>query len=176
VPADGGIIDDGTTAGPKYGRDFVLHRQQHATDVDVADSMKVLDRLLGGEQTELALGAGVVERDVQSAEGADGLFDARDNVILPSDIGLYEQGASTGRSDLPGDLLSLGNPAAGDDHIRAFFGKRQGSGFADAGGASGDEDSLVLEGFHIWPQRSGCRFFGKVNGVLSFVGVSISGI
>jgi hypothetical protein len=69
-----------------------------------------------------------------------------------------------------------GNPAAGDDHNRAFFGKRQGSGFADAGGASGDEDSLVLEGFHIWPQRSGCRFFGKVNGVLSFVGVSISGI
>src|SRR4029077_959284 len=27
VPADGGIIDDGTTTGPKYGRDFVLHRQ-----------------------------------------------------------------------------------------------------------------------------------------------------
>src|SRR5580698_9955374 len=57
-----------------------------------------------------------------------------------------------------------GNPAAGDDHNRAFFGKRQGSGFADAGGASGDEDSLVLEGFHSWPQRSECRFFGKVNG------------
>ena len=48
----------------------------------------------------------------------------------------------------PDDLLSLGNPPAGDDHIRAFFGKRQGSGFADAGGASGDKDSLVLKGFH----------------------------
>ena len=162
VPADGGIIDDGTTTTrPKYGRDFVLHRQQHATDVDVADLMVVLYRLLGGEQAELALGASVVERDVQSAEGADGLFDERDDVILPGDIGLYEQGASTGRSDLPGDLLSLGNPAAGDDHIRAFFGKRQGSGFADAGGASGDEDSLVFEGFHSWPQRSEDRFFGK---------------
>jgi hypothetical protein len=56
---------------------------------------------------------------VQSAEGADGLFDKRDDVILPGDVGLYEQGASTGRSDLPGDLLSLGNPAAGDDHNRA---------------------------------------------------------
>jgi hypothetical protein len=31
---------------------------------------------------------GVVERDVQSAEGAAGLFDERDDVILPSDIGL----------------------------------------------------------------------------------------
>src|SRR6266446_740582 len=104
VPADGGIIDNGTTTGPKYGRDFVLHRQQHAADVDVADLMVVLDRLLGCEQTELTLGAGVVERDVQSAEGADGLFDERGDVILPDDIGLYEQGASTDRSDLPGDL------------------------------------------------------------------------
>src|SRR5580704_8264624 len=76
-------------------------------------------------------------------------------------------GASTGRSDLPGDLLS-GNPPAGHDHIRAFFGKRQGIGFADAVGASGEEDSLVLEGFHSWPQRSECRFFGKVNVALSF--------
>ncbi len=49
------------------------------------------------------LGAGVVERDVQSAVGADGLFDERDDVILPADIGLHEHGASTGRSDLPGD-------------------------------------------------------------------------
>src|ERR1700730_9343462 len=123
--------------------------------------MVVLDRLLGGEQAELALGAGVVERDVQSAVGADGLFDERDDVILPADIGLHEHGASTGRSDLPGDLLSLGNAPAGDDHIRAFFGKRQGSGFADAGGASGDEDGLVFEGLHSWPQRSEDRFFGN---------------
>jgi hypothetical protein len=95
VPADGGIIDDGTTAGPKYGRDFVLHRQQHATDVDVADSMKVLDRLLGGEQTELALGAGVVERDVQSAEGADGLFDER------HDVTQERHAVSSGSASLP---------------------------------------------------------------------------
>ena len=48
--------------------------------------MVVLDRLLGGEQAELALGAGVVERDVQSAVGADGLFDERDDVTLSGDI------------------------------------------------------------------------------------------
>jgi hypothetical protein len=63
-------------------RDFVLHRQQHATDVDVADLMVVLDRLLGGEQADLALDAGVVERDVQSTIGADGLFDERDGPKL----------------------------------------------------------------------------------------------
>jgi hypothetical protein len=105
VPADGGIIDDGTTTGPKYGRDFVLHRQQHATDVDVADLMVVLDRLLGGEQAELAFGAGVVERDVQSAVGTGGLFDKRDDVILPADIGLHERGA--GAKSWPNCWLEL---------------------------------------------------------------------
>jgi hypothetical protein len=44
--------------------------------------MVVLDRLLGGEQADLALGAGVVERDVQSTVGADGLFDERDGPKL----------------------------------------------------------------------------------------------
>ena len=38
----------------------------------------------------MALGAGLIERDVQSAEDADGLFDERDDVILPGDIGLYK--------------------------------------------------------------------------------------
>jgi hypothetical protein len=37
----------------------VLHRQQHATDIDVADLMVVLDRLLDGEQTEMAFAAGI---------------------------------------------------------------------------------------------------------------------
>jgi hypothetical protein len=123
--------------------------------------MVVLDRLLSGKQAELALGAGVVKRDVQRPEGADGLFDERDDVILPADIGLHEQRASTGRSDLPGDLLSLGNASAGDDHIRSFLGKREGGGSADAGGASSDEDSFVFEGFHSWPQRSEYRAFGQ---------------
>jgi hypothetical protein len=48
-----------------------------------------------------------LERGVQSAIGADGLFDERDDVILPADIGPHEQGASN-----PADLVSLGNAAA----------------------------------------------------------------
>src|SRR5260221_14539393 len=38
----------------------------------------------------------------------------------------------------------------------------RGSGFADAGGAFGDEDSLVLEGFHSWPQRRIGRFGTRI--------------
>jgi hypothetical protein len=30
-----------------------------------------------------------------------------------------------------------------------------------------------LEGFHSWPQRSECRFFGKVNGALSFATLGV---
>jgi hypothetical protein len=44
VPGGGGVIDDGTTPGTKHGRDFMLHREQQATDVDVADLMVMLDR------------------------------------------------------------------------------------------------------------------------------------
>src|ERR1700757_1113213 len=92
--------------------------------------MVMLDRLLSGEQAELAFDASIIERDVQCAEGAHGLFDERDDVFLSGHIRSHEQGASTARSNLLGELLSLGNAAAGDDHIRAFFGKRQDSGFA----------------------------------------------
>src|SRR5215469_13441103 len=123
--------------------------------------MVMLDRLLSGEQAELALGASVVERDVQCAEGAHGLFDERDDVILSGHISSHEQGASTARSNLLGELLSLGNAAAGDDHIRAFFGKRQDSGFADARVASSNKDSLVFEGFHncalMWRRPIFCQ-------------------
>src|SRR5262249_57330474 len=88
--------------------------------------MVMLDRLFSGEQAELALGASVVERDVQCAEGAHGLLDERDDVVLSGDISSHEQGASAGRSNLLREFLSLGNAAAGDDHIRAFFGKTPG--------------------------------------------------
>src|SRR5262249_62335334 len=111
--------------------------------------MVMLDRLFSGEQAELALGASVVERDVQCAEGAHGLLDERDDVILSGDISSHEQGASTGRSNLLRELLSLGNAAAGDDHIRAFFGKLQDSGFADARVTSTHTDSLAFHAFHF---------------------------
>jgi hypothetical protein len=62
--------------------------------------------------------------------------------------GLNKQGASTDRRDLTGDLLVLVNAEAADNDVRPFFGKRQRSGFADAGGASRDKDSLVFESCH----------------------------
>jgi hypothetical protein len=35
MAAGGGVIDDRTTTRPKHGRDFVLHGEQYAADVDV---------------------------------------------------------------------------------------------------------------------------------------------
>ena len=45
---------------------------------------------------------------MQDAEGAHGLFDERDDVILPGNISSHKQGASTGRGNLLGELLSSG--------------------------------------------------------------------
>ena len=64
------------------------------------------------------------------------------------------------RSQISTTLLAAREKGRFAQSRRAFFGKRQGSSFADAGGASGDEDGLVFEGFHSWPQRSEDRFFG----------------
>jgi hypothetical protein len=134
MAAGGGVIDDRTTTRPKDDRDFVLHGERYAADVDVAYLMVVLNRLLGCQQAEFALDARVVERDVQPTEGCDDLFDECDDVIFPDNVGLHKQGASAARRDLPGDLLALVNPEAGDNDVRPFFGKRQPGGFANAGG------------------------------------------
>jgi len=123
--------------------------------------MVMLDRLLSGKQAELAFGASVIERDVQCAEGAHGLFDQRDDVILSGYIRSHEQGASTARSNPLGELLSLGNPAAGDDHIRAFFGKRQDSGLADALVTSSNKDSFVFEAFMVALNVSNAEYSAK---------------
>ena len=61
-----------------------------------------------GEQAEPALGASIVKRDVQCAEGFHSLFDESDDVFLSGDISLHKQGASTGRSNLLGELLAPG--------------------------------------------------------------------
>lgn len=62
-------------------------------------------------------------------------------------VGLPSPDRWTGR-DLPGNLLALVNAEAADNDVRPFFGKRQRSGFADAGGASRDKDSLLFESCH----------------------------
>jgi hypothetical protein len=84
------IIDHRTTTRPKNGRDFVLHGEQYAADVDAAYLMVVLNRLLGCQQAESALDASVIERDVQPTEGCDGLFDECDDVIFPDNVGLHK--------------------------------------------------------------------------------------
>ena len=49
VATDGRVIYDGTTTGPEHRGDLMLHRQQDAANVDVADLMVMLNRLLSGK-------------------------------------------------------------------------------------------------------------------------------
>ena len=50
---------------------------------------------------------------------------------------------------------------AGDDHIRAFFGKRQDSGFADARVTSSNKDSLVSKLFMVGLNVSNAEYSAK---------------
>jgi hypothetical protein len=148
MPADGGSIYDRPAARAKHRSDFVLHRQHHAANIDVADLSIMLDGLLGCEQSDVPFAAGIVEGNMQGAEGRDRLLDQGDDVLLPTDICLDEEGLSAGRGDLADNIFSFRNAAARDNDVCAVPGKGQCSCFADAGGASGDDYRLILECFH----------------------------
>jgi hypothetical protein len=54
---------------------------------------------------------------MQGAEGRDRLLDQGDDVLLPTDICLDEEGLSAGRGDLADNIFSFRNAAARDNDV-----------------------------------------------------------
>ena len=79
----------------------------------------MLDGLLGCEQSDVPFAAGIVEGNMQGAEGRDRLLDQGDDVLLPTDICLDEEGLSAGRGDLADNIFSFRNAAARDNDVCA---------------------------------------------------------
>ena len=69
----------------------MLHAQDHAEDVRV-ERRGVGVRGLVGDRADLAFGAGVVDRDIESAEPGDGLVDQSADIVLVADVGVDELG------------------------------------------------------------------------------------
>ena len=88
--------------------------------------------------------AGVVEEDVEASEGAHGFIDGAAAFGGFANVGAQEDGLSAVVQDLLGYGMAALLVAAGDGDPGAFFGKQDGGGFADAGGASGDESDFVF--------------------------------
>jgi hypothetical protein len=67
----------------------VLHAQDHAENIRV-ERRGVGFRGLIHDRTNLAFGASIVHRDIQTAEAADGLVDQSADVVLVADVGVDE--------------------------------------------------------------------------------------
>jgi hypothetical protein len=69
----------------------VLHAQDHAENIRV-ERLGILLRALVSDRADLAFGASVVDRDIQTAKPRNGLVDECANVTLLTDVGVDELG------------------------------------------------------------------------------------
>jgi hypothetical protein len=99
----------------------------------------------GVDKILIVAGTGVVDEDVEFAEGANGECDAllggRFDRCVPSEV---HRLAARCR-DLLAELAQPLFPPRGDDDVRAFLGKRQGCRPANACACSGNERRLPHE-------------------------------
>ena len=87
-------------------------------------------------------GPGVVDENIHLAQFLQGGVDQPLDILLVGDVALNGQDRIA--DFLPGLIEPVLAPAENSDP-RAFPGKQPGAGQADAGGASGDDGSFVLE-------------------------------
>ena len=95
---------------------FVLHAQDHAENIGV-ERRGIAFRGLVRDRANLAFGAGIVHRDIETAKPRDGLVDQSADVILLADVGVDELGLGTERAQLLDELLAGLIAPAGNDHL-----------------------------------------------------------
>jgi hypothetical protein len=82
-----GEVDDAAGPLPGHHAQLMLEREEQAADVGGEDGVVRLEGL-GGQLARVAGEAGVVDGDIQLAEGLDGAVDQGLNVVLDADIRL----------------------------------------------------------------------------------------
>jgi hypothetical protein len=119
-------------------------REIDRLDVDRIGPVEVLLADLEQGLVDVAV-AGVVDQDVEPAEGADRGLDHGLDLAAPGDVGVDEDGATAGRPD------RLGHGAAGvvvdigDHHGRPLPGKELCDALAEARAGPGYHRHLVLQ-------------------------------
>jgi hypothetical protein len=141
----GGDVHDATAGAEAAGG--LAQCEEGAAEVGVEDGAELLVSELGDWLADGA--AGVVDDDVEAAEGLFGLGEKPGDVGGFADIGLDGEGLAAGGGDAGDDLRGGGGVArVVDDDGRAFGGEAGGDGGADAAGGTGDEGDFGEEGGH----------------------------
>jgi hypothetical protein len=138
VPVSRGDVDDAAAPLGLHGTHFVFHAQDHAENVGLERRSKGF-RGLVRDRADLAFGAGVVHREIETAKSCDGLVDQSADVILLADVGVDELGLRTQRAQLLNECLTGLITPTGNDHFRALLGEGDGGGAPDAGQTAGDQ-------------------------------------
>ena len=94
VPIGRRDIDDAAASLGLHSAHFVLHAKDHAENIRVERRGKAFRGLIG-DRAALALGRGVVHRDIETAKQCDGLVDQCADVILFTDVSVDELGLGT---------------------------------------------------------------------------------
>ena len=72
----------------------------------------------------MALGAGVVDGDIEATEAGDSLIDQTTNIVLMAHVGAEERGLGAKVAQFGLQRLAFGVAAAGDDERCAFASRR----------------------------------------------------
>ena len=115
-----------------HGAHFVLHAQDHAENIGVERRGIALCGLIG-DRPNLAFGAGIVHRDIETAKPRDGLVDQSADVFVLADVGVDELGLRTERAQLLDERLADLVTPTGDNHFCALLGEGDGGGAPDTG-------------------------------------------
>jgi hypothetical protein len=105
VPIGRGDIDNATATLSLHDAHFVLHAQDHAENIRVERRGIAFCGLIG-DRANLAVGAGIVHRDIEPAKPCDGLVDQSADVTLLADVGVDELGLRTERAQLLNERLA----------------------------------------------------------------------
>src|SRR6266851_2842556 len=125
-------IDDAASSLRLHHPQLVLHAEQHAEHVGVEGGGVAVGGLLG-HRAGLALGAGVVDGDVEAAEPGDRLVDQVLHVAFVADIGADEFRFRAKRAQFGDQRFANIIAAAGNHDTGAFLCESERGGAADAG-------------------------------------------
>src|SRR6267154_3684725 len=116
VPVGRGDVDDAAAALSLHDANFVLHAQDHAENIRV-EGRGIAFRGLVRDRADLAFGAGIVHRDIDTAEPCDGLVHQSADLIVLADVGVDELGLRTERAQLLDERLAGLITPTGNHHL-----------------------------------------------------------
>jgi hypothetical protein len=120
----------------------VLHAQDHAENICI-ECRGIAFRGLVRNRANLAFGASIVHRDIETAKPCDGLVDQSADVILLADVGIDELGLRTERPQLLDERLAGLITPTGNDQVRALLGEGDGGGATNSGQGASDQHYRV---------------------------------